>query len=109
VVELVTLGLAAWRLASMLVDEAGPWAVFSRLRYRVGLQQIPIKAGGVVTVSRVATTPVAELFSCVWCMSVWTALVLAFSPFRFLRLVLAASGLAILVQEVLRAHTGNKS
>lgn len=107
--DLVVLGLAAWRLASMLVDEAGPGAVFARLRHRVGLRQIPIKADGVVTVSRVATTPVAELFSCVWCMSVWTAALMSWRPLRGARTILAASGLAILIQEVLRAHAGNKS
>lgn len=99
--DLVVLGLAAWRLASMLVDEAGPFAVFARLRRRVGLLPIPIKQGS-VRVGRVATTPLAELFACVWCMSVWTACILAFPPLRLLRLALAGSGIAVLSHEVVQ-------
>ena len=36
--DFIILALAAWRLAYMLVEEDGPGAVFSRLRYRAGVR-----------------------------------------------------------------------
>ena len=110
---ILILALAAWRLAVMLVEEAGPWAVFARLRRRVGLLPLPVNHHG-VAIGRVATTPLAELFACVWCMSLWTAAGLAvllwLAPaLRPVAVVLALSALAILMQEVvqwLRSHNG---
>lgn len=51
---IVIIGLAAWRLAWMLVKEVGPLDVFKRLRART-------KLGG--------------LLKCVHCLSFWLALV----------------------------------
>lgn len=51
--------LATWRLAVMLVDEDGPFDVFDHVRRianRIGLGQ---------------------LFSCIWCMSVWAGFLFA--------------------------------
>lgn len=99
---LLELALAAWRLASMLVDEDGPGAVFSRLRYKAGIRAVVFKDGqGNPAPSKVATTPIAEALTCIWCVSVWTAALLALplAPVRWLRLVLAASAGAILVHE----------
>lgn len=98
------LALAAWRLAHMLVEEAGPGAVFSRLRYALGVRSVVTKdAHGQPQASRAALSPIAELFMCVWCMSVWTAAFLAIplAPLRWLRLVLAASGGAVVVKTVI--------
>jgi hypothetical protein len=98
--DLIITALAAWRLARMLVDEDGPAAVFARLRYRVGMRQTVVTNGENAEVTMIAQTPIAELFACVWCMSVWTAALLALAPLRPLRAVMAASGGAIIVQEV---------
>jgi hypothetical protein len=37
-VELILLGLATWRIASLVQYERGPWAVFSRIRGWFGIQ-----------------------------------------------------------------------
>lgn len=101
--ELLALGLAAWRLASMLADEDGPFALFARLRHAVGLRPLAVKDGGQWRVTRTATTPLAELFACVWCLSVWTAALLSMRPLRWLQTPLAASALAIAAHELIQA------
>jgi len=106
-------GLAAWRLAHMLVHEDGPWAIFARLRYRVGLHSVAVRGeDGRLRVSRVASNTLAEGLTCVWCVSVWTAIVLGMRDWRWVRWarqVLAVSAGAIIVHEVvgwLRSHGG---
>ncbi|KKM96616.1 hypothetical protein LCGC14_1176320 [marine sediment metagenome] len=63
--EVIIIGLAAWRLASLLVFEDGPFAVFARLRQRVGLDDEG-------EIGRVA-----ELLSCIWCTGFWMAVIMA--------------------------------
>lgn len=60
--QAILIGLAGWRLASMLVDEDGPDSIFEKLRNRVGLDTGEV-SGFFPTV-----------FSCVFCMSVYTCL-----------------------------------
>lgn len=50
---LLVCALAAWRLAHMLIYEAGPWRVFARLR---------------------ALTKLGGILDCLYCCSAWTAL-----------------------------------
>jgi hypothetical protein len=72
--EAVTTTLAAWRLASLLVNEDGPGAVFSKLRYRAGIRHVVVQgADGTAQASTVATNSLAEGLTCVWCTSVWAA------------------------------------
>ena len=100
--DFLLLALAVWRLASLLVNEDGPGAVFARLRHAAGLRSVVTKDNeGNPTVSRVALNPLAEGLSCIWCVSVWAAALLAlpFAPVRMLRLVLAASAGAIVIHE----------
>lgn len=59
------LALATWRLSSLLVNEDGPFKVFYRLRTRAGVY----KQGEL--------SQVAELFTCIWCMSIWVAALLS--------------------------------
>lgn len=66
--EAILIGLAAWRVASFLVNEDGPFNVSHRLRVRIGW--VYDEYGGI---SR-PDTFLGGLFSCVWCMSVWTAI-----------------------------------
>lgn len=100
--EIVAQALAAWRLASMLVDEDGPGGMFAWLRRKAGLQSVPVRTGDGWQTVTTAANPLAELFACVWCLSVWTAAVLALRPLRPLRLPLAGSALAILLHEAMR-------
>ncbi len=102
--ELLVHGLAAWRLAYMLVNEDGPWAVFARLRYWAGLRSVAVRGeDDRVRVSRVASNTLAEGLTCVWCVSIWTAALLAWNrprPLLWLRRALAAGALAVLFHEV---------
>ena len=60
----VVVGLATYRLASLLVHEDGPWAVFERIRTRAG-----VPGPGEVA----EATFWASLLSCTWCVSLWLA------------------------------------
>lgn len=53
------LGLATWRVSSLITSETGPFRVFERLRRRVGVDE----PGEV--------TGLQDLLSCVWCLSIW--------------------------------------
>jgi hypothetical protein len=82
--------LAAWRLASLLADEHGPYLVLERIRFLLGVHYItrdgivvkthatfrelsePDRAGCV----RVAETEIANLITCAWCSSIWIAAIL---------------------------------
>jgi Protein of unknown function (DUF1360) len=88
--EAVIIAFASWRLASLLVHEDGPGHVFARLRRFAGVPD----AGEIEGV-------LPELFSCVWCMSVWTALAM-FALWHVWRpepvMVIAASAGAIAIE-----------
>lgn len=62
------LGLATWRLTSLLSIERGPKDVFVKLRELMGITHydsgIPFEYPDKFW---------AQLFSCVWCLSVWVA------------------------------------
>lgn len=76
--ELILLALFAWRVAYMLVKEEGPFQVFARLR---------------------ALTTLGGLLTCIYCTSVWSALLgylLISTPLAPVVYVLAVSGLALM-------------
>jgi hypothetical protein len=50
----ILFALATWRVSNMIVNEDGPFLIFNRLRARVELR--------------------TDLFSCVWCASIWVGL-----------------------------------
>jgi hypothetical protein len=62
--------LATWRLASLLVDEDGPFEVFAKLRDFVGVQYDAYSQPR-------GTNEVSKALTCIWCTSVWTALFIA--------------------------------
>lgn len=80
------LSLATWRLAYMLVHEDGPGEIFDRLR-RIA-NRIPV---------------IDDLFACIYCMSVWIALLLyglsQSETGQHLIYILAFSAIAILIHE----------
>jgi hypothetical protein len=65
-IRFIRLSLATWRLASLLVNEAGLFSVFARLRQAVGVRTDS-------TGRKYAENELGELFTCIWCMSIWTA------------------------------------
>lgn len=76
-INLLILALFAWRLAYMLVKEAGPFEIFTRLR---------------------AVTTAGGLLTCIYCCSVWTALlgyILIETTLAPIVYIGAASGLAL--------------
>jgi hypothetical protein len=66
---LLILGLATWRIASLLTKEAGPFHVFMKIRKMTGIIH---DADGNVLV--IPDQFFAGIFSCVWCSSVWIGL-----------------------------------
>jgi hypothetical protein len=97
--DLLTLtvyALAAWRLAHLLAEEDGPWAVFARLRACAGVDDLG--------------QPWSELgamLSCIYCLSVWGGLAVALGHWLapgltfWLALPWAVSGGALLAQGII--------
>jgi len=66
--EFIVLGLATWRVSSLLVDEKGPFDIFIRLRKLVGIEH---DQDGIPTLIPDGFFP--GILSCVWCCSVWAS------------------------------------
>jgi len=82
IAKVIILALAAWRLAYMLTNEAGPFGIFAWIRERVG-----------------------GALECVYCCSVWTAalwVLLWSTPLQPIIIIFAVSGAALM----LAAFTG---
>lgn len=94
--DIVILGLATWRMTSLLVKEVGPFRIFIRLRELTGIQHdeddnIFIVPGNVF----------AGILSCVLCCSVWvgigmTILYVAYPSFIYAAMALSLSAIAII-------------
>ncbi len=64
----ILIGLASWRVASLVVSEQGPFDIFQRIR--IGIFGIEHDDGG-----RIVAVPdnvFARLVSCVWCFGLWS-------------------------------------
>lgn len=64
--EFFLLALAAWRLASMVVRERGPWDMFVWVRERAGIGHDESKVPMVYP-----DRFFAQLLSCTYCFSMW--------------------------------------
>ena len=101
-VEFVIFGLSTWRVSSLLVDEAGPFRIFVKLREMAGIQHdaddIP---------SMIPDGFFAGIFTCVWCCSVWSGLfwtLISLLSFGWLlALPFALSSFAVFFQEKLNS------
>ena len=62
---IVLFGLATWRVSNLLVNEAGPFDMFTKIRECAGIEHLD----GVPTI--VPDKFFAQLLSCVWCASIW--------------------------------------
>ena len=103
-IVLLLVGLSTWRVSSLLIREDGPWSIFNRLRAWAGVY----RPGEV--------TPLAELFSCVWCVSVWVACIHTLIAWAFgltegsalYFLLFASSAIAITLDVVVEYLTNTK-
>jgi hypothetical protein len=94
------LALAAWRIASLVANEDGPWQMFKRLRQRAEqwCQDHPF----------CRELGVHELFACEWCNSIWigiglTLMYLWLGPvFLYIALPLALSTVVIVIKYVVQ-------
>lgn len=97
--DFILLGLATWRLASLLVQEDGPWDMFARLRSKLGVRFNERSEA-------VGTSFLSDLVLCMWCTSVWVGGAMAFlfvtagSLATILSLPLALSAVAILLNRM---------
>jgi len=69
--EFVVYCLATWRISSLLVNEAGPFDVFLKIRGVFGIkhsEKVPYEY---------PDTFFAGLLSCVWCVSIWVGIFVA--------------------------------
>lgn len=90
--------LAVWRLASLFANESGPFDILLRFRAFVGVR---FDASG-----KYATRQFAKGLICVWCSSLWFAVVIVGfyhfvpGPTFFVCVVFALSTIAVLLEEV---------
>jgi hypothetical protein len=100
-ITFLVLGLATWRIASLLVNEAGPFHVFTKIRKLVGIQHDSDEK-----ILMVPDRFLAGVLSCVWCCSMyvgffWLIAWLAFPlPAFWVACVFALSALAIVVNKM---------
>lgn len=68
ILEIIVLGLACWRLASLVCQEDGPFKMFRRVREKVGISHYPDG-----NICEIPDRFLCNLLSCVWCFSVWVS------------------------------------
>jgi hypothetical protein len=94
------LSLAAWRLASLVANEDGPWMMFRRIRQRA--EQLCKRY------RFCSELGLYELFACEWCNSIWigAGLTLLYlwidETILYLALPLALSTVAIILKYVVQ-------
>ncbi len=67
--SLFFLGLASWRLAAFLIDDDGPFHLMSKFRQLIGIEETDFGLN-------VPDWFPLNLYGCVSCMSLWTAILL---------------------------------
>jgi hypothetical protein len=121
-VVVIVLFLATWRLSSLFIDEIGFLHIFTIIRHIFGVRYVyyekhdgeqiiekrltlkeAIELGMDSTgLDKIYTNHFAELFSCIWCMSVWVGtlnvILVALNPvFIIAMLILACSTATIFI------------
>jgi hypothetical protein len=92
------LALAAWRLASLVANEDGPWFIFKRFRQRA--EQWCNKYRFCRELG------LYELVTCEWCNSIWIGVIITVlylwlgSTILYIALPLALSTVAIIIKYV---------
>lgn len=67
--HLIVLTLSTWRLSSLLVQEAGPWNIFLKIRTVFSI----VHDDNDVAISWPSGF-FQDILTCVWCASVWVAI-----------------------------------
>ncbi len=94
------LSLAAWRLASLIANEDGPWMMFKRFRERAEQWCKSYKF--------CRELGLYELISCEWCNSIWIGIGLTIlylwigETILYIALPLALSTVAIVIKYVVQ-------
>lgn len=102
--EFLIYGAATWRIASLFVQERGPFDVFVKIRERFGF--IHDDEGAVIGIPE---NFFGELLSCVWCSSIWVALFWGIMIFLFpalslkIAMIFAFSTIAVVIDNRLSA------
>lgn len=94
--HIIVAAFAGWRIASLLVNESGPWNLFLRLRQRLGAEDDGVFFD---------TAPFWHgLFSCVWCAAIWTTPPMwgLYYVAPWLPGIIAAMALAVVVEQWVR-------
>jgi hypothetical protein len=95
--EFLIVALAVWRVTSLLVNEDGPFDIFEKVRFFVGVRWDEHS-------EKYGKNVLGEAFTCVWCLSVWTsaigAVFIAPSLAWYPCYVLALSSISILIEEL---------
>ena len=94
-IKLLIGALATWRIAALLVSDYGPWDVFENIRKRVGVYYTD-EIGRPLSL-------LGKLFSCMWCMSIWSgtlAAALCMTPFWWVLVPFAFSAVAIVIENI---------
>ena len=95
---IILLALATWRISSLLANETGPYQMFERFRYRIGVRYNEASMA-------YGQNEFAKLFTCVYCVSIFVFIAAAvlyyFQPGLsfWLSLPLALSAVACLMSE----------
>jgi len=99
--ELLTLGLATWRISSLLVEEDGPFDFFAKMRRKIGITYNEYS-------QKVGSNVLAEMLTCMWCTSFWVAIAICLlfdASLSFTR-SLAVGAIAIIIDRII--YYGNK-
>lgn len=69
ITDFIILSLASWRISSLLVNEDGPYQLFSRLRHLAGVYHDEWNEAK-------SNYEIGKLFTCLWCFSFYVGIVL---------------------------------
>lgn len=85
-IEFVVLGLATWRIASLVTSEDGPFFIFKKAREIAGI--VHDDNGEILVIPE---RFFALLLSCVWCFSVWCGIAISCLWFAYPQIAFAVS------------------
>jgi hypothetical protein len=102
------VSLAVWRLSALFSYEDGPFDIFRRLREFIGIEHTARYPDGEEIMIPVKNFFLTELVHCVWCLSVWFAIIIVILyqlwPGETLLICMpfAISAAAIIIERIVR-------